>query len=107
LVRDNEEYFQDLQFEEQLNKDKESHQTRILALQLQQHLSRERAEQHQKKTLTLQDIEQERKRKVDAKLELIRQKERYERHKKLREENEKLELLRRETELIKFNPDQT
>ena len=104
--RDNDEYLQDLLFEEQLHKDKEKHQTSILSIQKKQHLSRERAEQHHQKTLSLQDIEQERQRESDAKIEFIREKENYERHKKLKEEREKIELLRRETELIKYNPDQ-
>jgi hypothetical protein len=40
------------------------------------------------------------------KIDFIKEKENYERHKKLREEREKIELVKRETELMKYNPDQ-
>jgi hypothetical protein len=51
-------------------------------------------------------MEKEREQESNIKIEIIKQNEKYERHKKVQEERNRLELLKQETDLIKYNPNE-
>jgi hypothetical protein len=67
------------------------------------HLSLLKSEQNKQRILTFQNKVAENYKEANEKIEVIKAQEDDERHKKLREEQEKLKL---ETVLVKFNPDE-
>jgi hypothetical protein len=105
-VKSNEEAYKKMLDKEHMEKEKENHQFDINQLQRQIQLSKERIVQHRERTLTLPGLEREQALESKAKIDLILAKEDLERHKKLREERNKLELVKQEAHLIKYNPNE-
>jgi hypothetical protein len=91
---------------EQLAKEKEKHQLRINQLERQIQTSREKRALYIERTNTLHNMERERELTSRAKIENIIAKEDLERHKKLREEREKLELTRAEIDMLNYRPNE-
>jgi hypothetical protein len=102
-VKSNEDVYKNFLEKEQIEKEKENHQFRINQLNKQIESSRERRTQHMERTATLRGLGNEQALESQAKIDLILAKEDYERHKKLREERNKLELTKLEADLIKYN----
>jgi hypothetical protein len=105
-VKSNEEAYKDMLNKERMEKEKENHQFRINQLNRQIQLSKEKTTQHRERTDTLYGLEREQALESQAKIDLILAKEDYERHIKLCEERNKLELTKLEADLIKYNPNE-